>query len=123
MLCMNFFQNLNKERQYTDENDENFSNMENENSFVNSEFTNEEIKDAVKSLKNCKSPGIDLIINKFIKSTIDILCPLYTKLFNKILEIGLVPECWSTGIIIPIDKNKGSMQDANNYHYVIKLHR
>ena len=42
------------------------------------------------------------------------MCPVYTKLFNVILHSGHVPESWTVGIVIPIYKNKGRVEDPNN---------
>ena len=56
----------------------------------------------VKSLKNDKSPGADSVINKHMKSMIHMLLPIYVKLFNLILDTGIIPECWTKGIIKPI---------------------
>ena len=47
--------------------------------------------------------------------------PIYVKLFNIILETGNIPEVWTTGIIRPIYKNKGSPQDCNNYRPITIL--
>ena len=59
----------------------------------------------IKDLKNDKAPGYDNIINEYIKSTMHLLMPLYLKLFNKILDTGVVPEIWTLGMIMPIYKN------------------
>ena len=32
---------------------------------------------------------------------------VYTKLLNKILDSGVFPDAWSSGIIMPVYKNKG----------------
>ena len=90
-------------------------------SALNQPFTETEIRNFVKSLKNNKAAGIDGILNEFIKHTIDILITLYVKLFNKILDTGDLPEDWLTGLIIPIYKNKGSKDDANNYRGITLL--
>ena len=45
-----------------------------------------------KKLKNNKACGIDSIQNEQIKSSIHIMGPLYEKLFNLILDTGIVPE-------------------------------
>ena len=75
-----------------DINDQHCNRTEFSNSLINKNFTCQEIKDAVRTLKNNKSHGIDLVVNEFIKNTIDLLCPLYTKLFNLVLNTGILPE-------------------------------
>ena len=85
------------------------------NTTINVAFTYEEISKHIKALKNNKAPGIENILNEFIKHTIDLMIPLYVKLFNKILDTGDIPEDWLTGLIIPIYKNKGEKNDPSNY--------
>ena len=45
----------------------------------------------------------------------DVMCPIYVKLFNVKLKTGVIPDSWSIGIIVPIKKNKRSVDDPNNY--------
>ena len=59
-------------------------------------------------MKNNKSPGVDNILNEHIKRTIQIVLPIYTKLFNIIFDKGITPESWFLGNIRPIYKNKGN---------------
>ena len=66
------------------------------------------MKYAVSNLKNGKSSGSDEILNEYIKNTRDTLMPIYIKLFNIILDSGIIPENWNTGIMVTIFKNKGS---------------
>ena len=56
----------------------------------------------VESLKQNKSPGIDGVLNEHIKSTVNIMLPIYVKLFNIVFDTGLIPESWPTGNILPI---------------------
>ncbi len=60
-------------------------------SVLNCLFTNDEIKKCMIKFKNGKSRGADDILNEHIKSTIDIMMPVYIKLFNKVLSTGEVP--------------------------------
>jgi hypothetical protein len=69
-------------------------------------------------LKNGKSSGIDGVINKYIKYTIDDVLHIYVLLFNIILDKGIIPESWGKGILIPICKNKGSKSYPNSYRGV-----
>ena len=79
--------------------DDNLNNMNNE---INQCITESEIHAAVKKLKNNKSHGSDNILNEHIKSTIHIMAPIYTKLFNIIFDSGLVPDSWTLGDILLI---------------------
>lgn len=73
------------------------------------------VKKVVSNLKNGKASGSDEILNEYIKNTIDDLMPIYFKLFNLILDTGIVPDSWSNGIMITIFKNKGSRSDPKMY--------
>jgi len=41
--------------------------------------------------------------------------PIYVKLFNGILNTGIIPEIWTIGLIKPIYKNKGEPDQPENY--------
>ena len=88
---------------------------------INKPITENEILTAVKNLKNNKSPGVDNILNEHIKSTIQIMLPIYTKLFNIIFDTGIVLESWSLGNILPIYKNKGDNKLPENYRPITLL--
>ena len=68
----------------------------------------------IKKLKNNKASGCDKIINEFLKNSADIMMPIFFKLFNLILKIGIFPEKWTTDIIIPIYKKKGDKENPDN---------
>ena len=59
---------------------------------INQCITADEILAAAKSLHNNKLPVLDSIVNEHIKSTINIMTPIYVKLFNLIFNTGIVPE-------------------------------
>ena len=82
------------------------------------EFTEQEVREAIQSLKNGKSPGEDMILNEFVKESANYILPFYTNLFNTVLTSGEIPESWTTGIIIPIFKKKGDPRDPSNYRGV-----
>ena len=123
-----FFKSINENsEEHTDLNsdnaDDNFDetsdiNVENE---VNQPITESEILKNVKLLKNNKASGIDNIVNEHIKSTVYLFLPIYCKLFNVILDTGIIPQSWSIGIIKPIYKNKGDPKSAENYRPITLL--
>ena len=83
-----------------------FTNSDNDD--LNIQFTLEEIKCVIKSLKLGKACGLDRIRNEFIKNCPDSLLEIFVKYFNVVLDSGIVPEQWCIGVIIPIYKNKGT---------------
>ena len=85
---------------------------------MNQPITESEILKNVKLLKNNKASGIDNIVNEHIKLTVYLLLPIYCKLFNVILDTGIIPQSWSIGIIKPIYKSKGDSKSAKNYRAI-----
>jgi hypothetical protein len=85
------------------------------NNSINNNFTIDEIQLAINKIKRNKACGIDGIANDFIIDTSDITAPIITKLFNIIINTGIVPDDWGISIITPIFKNNGSADDPSNY--------
>ena len=85
---------------------------------MKSPISDGEILRCIKLLKNdnLKACANYEIINEYIKkSTSHIMLPLYTSLFNLILETEILPEDWLEGIIKPIYKKKGDPFKPENY--------
>ena len=111
-----FFKNANS-KDMSNSSDPTFVRPENgqSNEQINTRITLTEIEKQIKSLKNNKSSGLDLVMNEHIKSTFHIMGPIYEKLFNIILDSGVLPEVWSVGLIKPIYKQKGEKTKPENY--------
>ena len=60
--------------------------------YLDHTITEQEIRQAVKKLKNEKSSFLDKIRNEMIKASLESLMPVYTKLFNLILQSGKMPD-------------------------------
>ena len=96
-------------------------NRESNSPILNSPVTTDEVKTCIIKLKNNKSPSSDNMINAYIKYIQELLCPLYVKLFNKILDEGVFPVEWTSGVIVPLCKNKGDVTYTNNYRGITLL--
>ena len=101
--------------------DETIVNYEEFETFLDSEFTSDEIDKMVTNLKNKKACGKDKILNEYICATYNKLRPMYIALFNRVLEEGIVPESWLNGMILPIYKSKGDRKDPDNYRGITLL--
>lgn len=73
-----------------------------------------ELHEAMKKLKNGKSPGLDQITNQMIKAGSDQLNTILLRLFNKVFSLSIYPNTWSVGFITNIFK-KGSFHCPQNY--------
>ena len=69
---------------------------------------------AIKSLKNNKATGEDMICNEMLKQSAPKLLSLWTKLFNFIFDTGALPDAWLNGMNIPLYKNKGDPNDLSS---------
>ena len=82
--------------------------------------TKAEIIQAIKSLKNGKSPGADNLNAELFKAdpeqAANILLPLYTNIW---LEKKIPPD-WTKGVIIKVPK-KGTLSDCNNWRGITLL--
>lgn len=80
-------------------------------------ITVDEVKAAIRSMKNGKAPGPDDLpaeIWKLEELTNKAITWL-TEFFNSIIHCGHIPTDWSTSITIPIFKGKGDPAECTNY--------
>ena len=106
---------------FTRENDNNYlefeSRMHGNNILQNVIFTENDVCEKLKRLKEDKACGPDGIHPKLLKECAEIIAkPLYL-IFSKSLESGVVPTDWKLTNISPIHK-KGSRALASNYRPV-----
>ena len=119
-VFLNFFKDLNANIDYDEEPFVEFPNVTLDNN-LDIVISESEIRKAIKKLKTGKSSGIDGVTNEYIKSSSDIMLPVYCKLFNYILDTGIIPEACSLGTIVPIYKGKGDMQKPEYYRPITIL--
>ena len=72
---------------------------------LNGNFTADEIKSSIMSLKSNKSPGIDYIPAEFLKASVYIISYDVAELFNYVIENREFPDRWAIGLRSPIYKS------------------
>jgi len=82
--------------------------------------TLQEVRKAIKSLKNGKAPGIDMVTAEMLKAEDKETPRILTQLFGKIWEDENIPEEWKTGLIVKLPK-KGVLSDCNNWRGITLL--
>ena len=90
---------------------------ENKDKFVSeldSRFTEQNIKSAIKSLKNNKASSFDSVLNEMLKCGAPVLSKAFLTFFNKILDSNLYPQLWKMDILGPLHKS-GPLDDPNNF--------
>jgi hypothetical protein len=81
---------------------------------LDTNISREEVRLAIKDLKNGKSGGLDGIIPEMLKEGGEEIVDLFTSIFNCVFNNGVYPEEWSKAIIVPIFK-KGDKHNPDNY--------
>ena len=87
---------------------------------LNRNFTADEIKSSIMSLKSNRSPGIDYIPAEFLKAGVDIISNDVAELFNYVIENIDFPENWAIGLRNPIYKS-GIKINTSNYRGITVL--
>ncbi len=77
----------------------------------------DEVCQVFRKQKRKKTIGPDGVTPAFLKSCADQLVPIFTKIFNRPLELCEVPSCFKHSTIIPIPK-KPKITGLNDYRYV-----
>jgi hypothetical protein len=75
----------------------------------------EEIKFAIRKMKNGKAPGPDSIRNENLKSLVDIMLPEVTEFLNLCVMQGRFPIAWRHQNLKLLFKGKGDVEDVNAY--------
>lgn len=87
---------------------------------LDTQITDQEVKDAIRNLKLGKASGLDEICGEFLKCAEDVVTPFLVVLFNKIYNLGLFPLSWCQSVIVPIFK-KGDEGNPDNYRGISLL--
>ena len=82
--------------------------------------TTEEIREAVKSMKRGKAPGIDEITTEVIKTAGEPMVKMLEKISKKVWHEEKSPKDWSRMLVSPVHK-KGDKLDPANYRAIALL--
>ncbi len=77
----------------------------------------DDVRQVFKKNKRRKAPGPDGVTPACLKSCADQLAPIFTKIFNRSLELCEVPSCFKCSTIIPVPK-KPKITGLNDYRPV-----
>ena len=83
-------------------------------------ITEQDVRQAVRNLKQGKTSGLDRICGEFLKYSENIVAPFLTKLFNKLYDMNVFPSDWCKSVIIPLFK-KGDDKIPDNYRGISLL--
>jgi len=117
-----FFTSLSSESTSTDDVCYEFSNkLFDENSLVIEDkfalkyVNNSIVEQLINDLASSSGPGIAGISSKIFKAASLVLTPILTTLFNDCVKTMKIPSEWKCAIVTPIYKQKGQVEDVNNY--------
>ena len=83
----------------------------------NTQILREEVEEAVKKMKNGKSPGVDNIPGELIKNGGEAMIDALTVICQRIWTTKEWPNKWTQSIMIPLPK-KGNLKKCQNYRTI-----
>jgi hypothetical protein len=84
------------------------------------ELSTEEVLKSLTSLNVSKATGSDGIPARLLRETADVIAPSLTRLFNKTLHHGVIPDEWKLANVVPVFK-KGQKDCVENYRPISLL--
>ena len=90
--------------------------------FLIEEFSADEVRTCIRTLKRGKSPGVDCITTEHLVHANDSMAVLLCSLFNKVRDLEYIPACFRVGVQVPLFKGKDLCNvDPNNYRGITLL--
>ena len=87
---------------------------------LNQPLTEKELWLALKDQKASSSPGEDGLGYALLKSCPQFIHDLHLRLFSSSFELGEMPNCWKTAVVVPIPK-KGRPESPSDYRPISLL--
>ena len=85
------------------------------------DITDTEMQTGMKGMKKGRAPGIDEMCVEMVMAAGESGISWTKRLLNTCMRQGKVPEEWRTGLIVPIWKKKGDVQDPGKYRGITLL--
>ena len=85
------------------------------------DITDTEVQTGIKGMKKGRAPGIDEMRVEMVMAAGESGISWTKRLLNTCMRQGKVPEEWRTGLIVPIWKKKGDVQDPGKYRGITLL--
>uniref|UniRef100_A0A670I6B9 Reverse transcriptase domain-containing protein n=1 Tax=Podarcis muralis TaxID=64176 RepID=A0A670I6B9_PODMU len=92
-----------------------------EKEILDQKITQEEIKKAIKKMKNGKVPGPDGLSAKYYKTLSNQISPVLGEVMNNILKEGRIPNTWKEAYITLIPKKEADTLEVKNYRPISLL--
>ena len=73
---------------------------------LDDDFSMTELRNAIKSGKANKSPGMDRVVREFLRNSPDSMLRVLLDFYNRIWSTGQVPAAWKHAIVLPILKKR-----------------
>ena len=90
--------------------------------FLDSHFTCEEVQKAIRTLHLSKAPGFDNVTTEHLVYAGPLMVDFLCKLYNVICDLEYIPICFRRGVQIPLYKGKDTCTlDPNNYRGITLL--
>ena len=83
-------------------------------------ITRQEIKAALKNVKNGKATGMDTIMTELLKADTETTACALQDLFRTVWEVEVIPENWNCGLIVKLPK-KGNFTECENWRGIMLL--
>lgn len=94
-----------------------------QNKFLISDITDEEIKQAIRHLKTNKAPGPDGFPSEWYKEMNDLLIPMLKKTYNYVIKTGITPPSWKEAVISLIPKDGKNKLECGSYRPISVLNQ